>query len=106
MTLWAPDGMLNGMAGRTGAKAPMTTIKVPQPLRQRIAGEAADAGVTAAVFLTGLVDRYERDRRFAEVRRAYAGYDRGDDSDYAELTQTWDRLTAEDLDTVSGIEDD
>ena len=92
------------MATDTSAKALMTTIKVPQPLRQRIAGDAAHEGVTAAAFLTGLVDRYERDRRFADVRRAYAGYDRGDDSDYAELTQTWDRLTAEDLDTAEGTE--
>ena len=91
--------MLDCMATDTSAKAPLTTIKVPQPLRQRIAGDAAEEGVTAAVFLTGLIDRYERDRRFAEVRRAYAGYDSGADSDYAELTQTWDRLTA------GGIED-
>jgi hypothetical protein len=97
--------MLSGMA-TTSAKAPMTTIKVPQPLRQRIAGDAAEEGVTAAVFLTGLVDRYERDRRFAEVRRAYACHDSSADSDYVELSQTWDRLTAEDLDTAEDIEDD
>lgn len=97
--------ILSGMATETGARAPMTTIKVPQPLRQRIAGDAAEEGVTAAVFLTGLVDRYERDRRFAQVRRAYAGYDRSGDSDYAELTQTWDRVTAEDLDTAEDGQD-
>ena len=96
--------MLACMATDASAKAPLTTIKVPQPLRQRIAGDAASEGVTAAVFLTGLIDRYERDRRFSEVRRAYAGYHSGPDSDYVELTQTWDRLTAEDLDTVEDIE--
>jgi hypothetical protein len=92
------------MATDTSAKAPLTTIKVPQPLRQRIAGDAAEEGVTAAVFLTGLIDRYERDRRFAEVRRAYAGADSDADSDYAELTQTWNRLSAEDLDTAEDID--
>lgn len=88
------------MDDETGARALMTTIKVPRPLRERIAGGAAEEGVTAAVFLTGLIDRFERDRRFAEVRRAYAG--RGIDSDYAELIQTWDRATTEDLDAADG----
>lgn len=92
------------MAAETSAKAPMTTIKVPQPLRQRIAGDAAEEGVTAAAFLAGLLDRYERDRRFAQVRRAYAGYDGGIDSDYAELTQAWDRATGQDLDTAEDLD--
>ena len=83
------------MATETGAKASMTTIKVPQPLRQRIAGGAAADGVTAAAFLGGLLDRYERDQRFARVRRAYAS---GVDSEYAELTQAWDRAADQDLD--------
>ena len=104
MTKGVFDGILVGMATDTSAKVPLTTIKVPQQLRQRIAGGAAEEGVTAAVFLTGLVDRYDRDRRFAQVRRAYAGYDSGADSDYAELTQTWDRVTAEDLDTDEDID--
>jgi hypothetical protein len=88
------------MTADTGTKAPMTTIKVPRSLRQRIAGDAAEEGVTAAVFLTGLIDRYERDRRFALVRRAYAGHDGSVDSDYAELTRDWDRLVGEDLDAA------
>jgi hypothetical protein len=88
------------MTADTGAKAPMTTIKVPLPLRQRIASDAADQGVTAAVFLTGLIDRYERDRRFAGVRRAYAGLDGGIDSDYAAITADWDRLAGADLDAT------
>lgn len=79
----------------------MTTIKVPVSLRERIAHEAADEGVTAAAFLTGLLDRYERDRRFAEVRRAYAGRAGGVDLDYDELTAAWDRA-ADDL----GADDD
>jgi hypothetical protein len=88
------------MSTEIGAKAAMTTIKVPQPLRQRIAGEAAEQGVTAAVFLAGLIDHYERDRRFAQVRRAYAGHGAGIDGDYAELTQAWDDAAVEDLDAA------
>lgn len=76
-------------------KTPHTTIKVPVPLRQRIAGDAADEGVTAAVFLTGLVDRYERDRRLAAVGRAYRDTP---DEDYATLTQEWDLLSGEVVD--------
>jgi hypothetical protein len=90
------------VATETNAKAPLTTIKVPQPLRQRIAGGAAEEGVSAAVFLSRLVDRYERDGRFARVRRAYAGSD--GDSDYAELTQAWDRATDHDLDNVEELD--
>ncbi len=89
------------MATETGAKAPMTTIKVPRPLRQRIAGDAAAQGVTSAAFLAGLLDRYERDQRFAQVRRAYAS---GVDSEYAELTHAWDRVADQDLDPADGSE--
>lgn len=71
------------------------------PLRERIAEAAAEGGVTAAVFLAGLLDRFERDRRFAKVRRAYAGSDSGIDSDYAQLVPAWDCATAEDLDTAN-----
>lgn len=80
----------------------MTTIKVPQPLRQRIAGDAAAQGVTAAVFLARLLDRYERDQRFAQVRRAYVG---GVDIEYVELTEEWDRAAERDLEIADGLED-
>jgi hypothetical protein len=79
----------------SSTKAHLTTIKVPRPLRQRIAGGAAEEGVSAAVFLSQLVDRYERDRRFAQVRRAYAAHD--GDLDYADLTQAWDRAADHDV---------
>lgn len=91
------------MSTGIGAKAAMTTIKVPQPLRQRIAGDAAEEGVTAAVFLAGLIDRYERDRRFSQVRRAYAALGAGIDGDYAELTQVWDDAAAEEMDVSEDI---
>ena len=92
------------MGPETSATSPLPTIQVPQPLRQRIAGDAAEEGVTAAVFLSRLVDRYERDRRFAQVRRAYARYAGGIDSDYAELTEAWDRATDQDLDTAEDLD--
>jgi len=93
--------MSNVVASETSAKATMTTIKVPKPLRQRIASAAASEGVTAAAFLAGLLDRYERDQRFAHVRRAYAGEV---DGDYAELTEAWDRAAAPDLDAARGLD--
>ena len=79
----------------------MTTIKVSQPLRQRIAGDAVAEGVTAAAFLAGLLDRYERDQRFAQVRRAYSG---GVDDEYAELTEAWDGAADQDLDTTDELD--
>ncbi len=88
------------MSAETAAKAKLTTIKVPQPLRQRIAGDAAEQGVTAATFLAGLLDRYDRDRRFEQVRRAYAASDA--DSDYTTLTESWERASASDLDQEDG----
>lgn len=50
------------------------------------------------MFLAGLLDRFERDRRFASVRRAYAQRQNDDGGDHAELVQLWDRATTEDLD--------
>ena len=83
------------MAPNVSTKTPQTTIKVPVTLRQRIAGDAAEKGVTAAVFLAGLVDRYEREQRFAAVGRAYVT---APDDDYTALTQEWDALSGEDVD--------
>lgn len=82
------------MASNAGTKTPQTTIKVPVILRQRIASDAADEGVTAAVFLTSLVDRYEREQRLAAVGRAYLT---APDDDYTALTQEWDALSGEDV---------
>lgn len=82
------------MAAARDARSPVTTIKVPQSLRRRIAREAATDGVTAAVFLAGLLDRYERDQRFARVRVAYSGRP---DGAYVERTHDWDTAADEDL---------
>jgi hypothetical protein len=73
----------------------VTTIKVSKPLRQRIAGDAATEGVTTAVFLERLVDRYERERRLSAVGRVYSG---GVDEDYAAETQAWDAAAGDGLD--------
>jgi len=89
--------MMHGMTTTpdVGTKAPQTTIKVPVALRQRIAGDAAEQGVPAAVFLAGLVDRYEREQRLASVGRVYQV---PADTDYLALTQEWDTLSGEGID--------
>jgi hypothetical protein len=65
----------------------MTTIKVPKPLRQRIAGAAAGEGLSAAAFVERLVDRYERDRRLSAVGQAYR---EGADQEYVADTAAWE----------------
>jgi hypothetical protein len=80
--------MLTGMPGE-----PMTTIKVPKQLRERLSREAAREGVTAANFVARLVDDHERQSRFEEVRRAYES----DDDSYAAETAEWDSLANDGL---------
>lgn len=63
-----------------------TTIKVPVELRDRINREAQDRGVTAAGFIEGLVDGYERRRRVESFGRAFRGADR----DYWDEFREWD----------------
>jgi len=76
------------------AMADVTTIKVPQALRERISHEAFQRGVTAASLIGELLDRYERDQRFVAVREAYAA---GTDAGYAEDLAAWDEVTADGL---------
>lgn len=63
-----------------------TTIKVPIELRDRINREARERGVTAAGFIEGLVDGYERRRRMESFGRAFHGADR----DYWDEFREWD----------------
>lgn len=78
---------------------PMTTIKVPKELRQRIAGAAADAGFTAAGLIAVLLDDYDRHARFAAVRSAYANVTHADvDRSYADETEEWDALADDGID--------
>ena len=73
----------------------LTTIKVSKQLRQRIAGDAAIEGITAAAFLERLVDRYDRDRRLAAVGNAYRA---GVDANYRADIETWDQAAGDGLD--------
>lgn len=63
-----------------------TTIKVPVELRDRINHDAQERGVTAAGFIAGLVDGYERRRRVESFGRAF----RDADQDYWDEFREWD----------------
>lgn len=78
----------------TAADDPVTTVKVPRSLRARIARDASANGQTAAGFLATVVDRWEREQRLAEVRRAYDGHDQA----YRDETETWDVTSTDGLD--------
>lgn len=73
----------------------MTTIKIPKQLRERVARDAAEQGLTAAGFIATLIDDYERRRRFDAVRRAYASTD----PSYVDETKAWDALAGDGIDT-------
>lgn len=72
----------------------MSTVKVPRSLRVRISRDAATTGQTAAGFLSTVIDRWERDHRLAEVRRAYESRDENDD----EETSAWNATDGDGLD--------
>lgn len=72
---------------------PMTTIKVPKHLRERVSRDAAREGLTAAGLLSRLIDEHERQQRFAAVRRAYET----EDGNYVEETVAWDSLSGDGL---------
>ncbi|MHB8961322.1 MAG: ribbon-helix-helix protein [Candidatus Limnocylindrales bacterium] len=69
----------------------VTTIKVPKELRDRIARQAADRGVTAAQLLDELLQERERRARLDAVRAAYA--DR--DAAYTAEVDVWDTTLAD-----------
>lgn len=71
----------------------LTTIKVSTALRDRIKSDAERLGVPIAALLAELLDRYEREERFAAVTRAYS-------ADSAELDESaaWDATLADWLD--------
>ena len=74
---------------------PVTTVKVPRSLRERIARNAAASGQTAAAFLSDAVDRWERDQRLAAVGEAYAG---SADGAYLAEVNAWDKTVADGAD--------
>lgn len=73
---------------------PMTTIKVPKHLRERLSRNAGRAGLTAAALISELLDERERQARFEAVRHAYEA---SADDAYAAETQEWDSLAGDGL---------
>jgi len=71
----------------------VTTIKVPIELRDRLARNAAREGRTAAGLSATLLDDFDRRRRFAAVRAAYALADAA----YRTEVDEWDRLSDDGL---------
>ena len=67
----------------------MTTIKVPTELRDRINRDARERGISAARFIEGLLDGFERRQRMEAFGRAF----RGADSDYWDEFRAWDVAT-------------
>jgi hypothetical protein len=72
---------------------PITTIKVPKELRERISREAAREGLTAAGFISALLADYQQQARFQAVRDAYAT----SDPTYTTETGEWDSLAGDGL---------
>jgi hypothetical protein len=73
---------------------PMTTIKVPKHLRERLSRNAGRAGLTAAGLISDLLDERERQARFEAVRHAY---ETSADDAHAAETQEWDSLAGDGL---------
>jgi hypothetical protein len=70
---------------------PLTTIKVPVELRDRIATDAREQGKTLAAFLVTVVEEWEHRQRMAAVGQAFAS---GLDEDYRAELAAWDAITA------------
>jgi len=77
-----------------GMPEPLTTLKVPKALRERISRQAAAEGSTAAGLLARLLDEHDRRLRFEAVRAAYAE----PDASYRDETADWDVALADGLD--------
>lgn len=77
--------------------ADVTTIKVPKALRDRIAAEAADEGLTAQSFLQSLIDTHERNKRLAAVAAAYRESSEEDLESWREETEDWAAVDADGL---------
>ena len=79
--------------------AEVTTIKVTKALRDRIAGDAADEGVSAQAFIARLVDAHERNKRFKAVAAAYSGADDESLRSWRDETNELSVLDGDGLDT-------
>ncbi|APZ32948.1 ribbon-helix-helix protein [Microbacterium aurum] len=69
---------------------PLTTIKVPVELRERVSTAARERGVTAATLLSELLDQDERRQRLAAARDAIERQP-PDESYWAEA-RAWDEI--------------
>ncbi len=74
--------------------ADVTTIKVPRAWRERISRDASKRGLTAATLIGELLDRYEREQRFAAVGEAYAS---PPDPGYVEEIAAWEETGGDGL---------
>jgi hypothetical protein len=77
--------------------ADVTTIKVPKALRDRIAADAADEGLSAQAFLQSLVEIHERNKRLAAVAAAYRDSSDEDLDSWREETEDWAAVDADGL---------
>lgn len=75
--------------------ADVTTIKVSKTLRDRIAADAADEGLTAQSFLQSLIDAHERNKRLAAVAAAYRESSDDDLESWREETEDWATVDAD-----------
>lgn len=73
---------------------PMTTIKVPKRLRDRLSRQASSRRLTTAGLIAELLDERDRRARFEAVRRAYASTP---DQRYSAEVAVWDSLAADGL---------
>jgi hypothetical protein len=83
--------------GYAEAMADVTTIKVPKALRDRIAADAADEGLTAQAFLQSLIEIHERNKRLAAVAAAYRESPDEDLQSWREETEDWAVVDADGL---------
>ncbi len=78
--------------------ADVTTIKVAKALRDRIAADAANEGLTAQAFLQSLIETHERNKRLAAVAAAYRDSSEEDLGSWREETDDWAGVDADGLD--------
>jgi predicted DNA-binding protein len=73
----------------------MTTIKVPRELRDRLAAQAEDQGVTMASVISHALDELEEQDFWLAVHRAHAGLTKADREAYLSEPVTKDGLLEE-----------
>lgn len=74
---------------------PVTSVKVPVDLRDRIVADARARQQTVAAFLDSILDEWERQQRFQAVRSAYANLTEEQRGDYTAETEAWASIETE-----------